>query len=32
MNITILPGAATEDAAQIDHIVTEMEQQMEELN
>ncbi len=32
MNLTILPGAATEDATQIDQIVTEMEQQMEELN
>ena len=32
MNITILPGAATEDATQIDQIVQEMEQQMEELN
>ena len=26
MNITINPGAATEDAAQIDQIVTQMEE------
>lgn len=32
MNLTILPGAATEDATQIDKIVTEMQQQMDELN
>ena len=32
MNLTITPGAATEDATQIDQIVTEMEQQMDELN
>ena len=32
MNLTILPGAATEDATQIDEIVTEMEQQMQELD
>ena len=32
MNLTIAPGAATEDAAQIDQIVTDMEEDMETLN
>ena len=32
MNITIKPGAATEDATQIDNIVEEMAQNMETLN
>ena len=32
MNITITPGAATEDAVQIDSIVSEMEEEMETLN
>lgn len=32
MNITIKPGAATEDAAQIDSIVSIMEQDMQKLN
>ena len=32
MNLTIAPGAATEDAAQIDQIITDMEEDMETLN
>lgn len=32
MNITIKPGAATEDALQIDSIIEEMTASMEELN
>lgn len=32
MNITINPGAATDDAAQIDSIVSQMEEDMETLN
>ena len=32
MNITILPGAATEDATQIDSIITDMESDMETLD
>ena len=32
MNITINPGAATEDAAQIDQIVTQMEEDMQVLD
>ena len=32
MNITITPGAATEDATQIDQIVADMEEDMEKLN
>lgn len=32
MNITINPGAATDDAAQIDSIVTTMEENLETLN
>ncbi len=32
MNITINPGAATDDAAQIDSIVTNLMNDMEELN
>jgi len=32
MNITINPGAATDDAAQIDSIVSQMETDMETLN
>lgn len=32
MNITITPGAATEDATQIDNIVSEMERCMQELD
>lgn len=32
MNITIKPGAATEDALQIDSIIEEMTTSMEELN
>ena len=32
MNITITPGAATEDATQIDSIVTTMENAMQELD
>ncbi len=32
MNITITPGAATEDAVQIDTIVSDMEEEMETLN
>ena len=32
MNITINPGAATEDASQIDSIVTTMQESMEVLN
>lgn len=32
MNITITPGAATEDATQIDSIVTTMENCMQELD
>ena len=32
MNITITPGAATEDATQIDSIVSTMQENMETLN
>ena len=32
MNITIMPGAATEDAAQIDSIITDMESDMQQLD
>lgn len=32
MNITIIPGAATEDATQIDRIVAEMSDDMETLD
>ncbi len=32
MNITITPGAATDDAAQIDSIVSTMQEDMETLN
>ena len=32
MNITIVPGAATEDAAQIDEIVSRIEESMKELD
>lgn len=32
MNITINPGAAIEDAAQIDQIITQMEEDMQILN
>lgn len=32
MNITIVPGAATEDAAQIDEIVSKIEESMKELD
>lgn len=32
MNITINPGAATEDAAQIDQIITQMEEDMQVLD
>ena len=32
MNITIVPGAATEDAAQIDDIVSKIEESMKELD
>lgn len=32
MNITIKPGAATDDAAQIDAIVSQMETDLDELN
>lgn len=32
MNITINPGAATDDAAQIDSIVSTMEENMQKLN
>lgn len=32
MNITINPGAATDDASQIDSIVTTMEENLETLN
>lgn len=32
MNITIMPGAATEDAAQIDSIITDIESDMQQLD
>ncbi len=32
MNLTILPGAATEDAEQIDSIIEEIDQNMQDLN
>lgn len=32
MNLTINPGAATDDAAQIDQIVSQIQQDMETLN